>query len=104
MEKRLGLYEVLYLLEPNLTENELENKKDFYQEFLLDRGSEVMVQNRGKRNLSYNIKGYETANYIQMLYVGNGALLKNLNVEMQRDTKILRVMTTKLKNSLETYA
>ena len=29
-----------------------------------------MVQNRGKRSLSYNIKGFESATYIQMTYVG----------------------------------
>ena len=96
MQRGLELYEILYLLEPVLTETELEEKKDFYRDFLTNQGSQVMVQNRGKRSLSYKIKGYETANYVQMIYVGNKSLVNNLNTEMGRDEKILRSLTTKL--------
>jgi len=96
MQRGLELYEILYLLEPVLTETELEEKKDFYRDFLTNKGSQVMVQNRGKRSLSYKIKGYETANYVQMIYVGNKSLVNNLNTEMGRDEKILRSLTTKL--------
>ncbi len=96
MQRGLELYEILYLLEPVLTETELEGKKDFYRDFLTNQGSQVMVQNRGKRSLSYKIKGYETANYVQMIYVGNKSLVNNLNTEMGRDEKILRSLTTKL--------
>ena len=100
MQKELELYEVLYLIEPTFTEQETSEKIDFYQEFLTKKGSQVMVQNRGKRNLSYPIKGFETANYIQMFYLGNGDLVKIFNKEIQRDEKILRHITTKLPGPL----
>ena len=96
MEKELELYEILYLVKPTFTEQELENKVEFYRTFLTQRGSQVMVQIRGKRSLSYSIKGYETANYIQMIYVGNQTLIKNLDMEIQRDEGVLRHLTTKL--------
>ena len=98
MQQGLELYEILYLLEPVLTEPELEKKKELYRDFLTARGSQVMVQNRGKRNLSYKIKGYDTAHYVQMVYVGNGGLVTNLSTEMRRDESILRTVTTKLDN------
>ena len=96
MQKDLELYEVLYLVDPTFTEVELENKVDFYRDFLTQRGSQVMVQNRGKRSLRYNIKGFETANYIQMTYVANQKLIKSLDIEIRRDDAILRHLTTRV--------
>ena len=96
MQKELELYEMLYLIDPTFTEQETTKKINFYQNYLTDRGSQVMIQDRGKRTLSYPIKGFETANYIQMFYVGNGDLITSLNKEIGRDDKILRHITTKV--------
>jgi len=97
MEKELELYEVLYLINPTFTEQELENKIEFYRDFLTKKGSQVMVQNRGKRSLSYSIKGFDTANYIQMVYVGNKKLINSLDITINRDESILRHLTTKVR-------
>lgn len=96
MQKDLELYEILYLVEPTFTEEELEKKVDFYRDFMTQRGSQVLVQNRGKRSLSYSIKGFETANYIQMIYVGNQKLIQNLEVVINRDESVLRHITTRV--------
>ena len=79
MKKEIELYESIYLLNPSFTQQEISTKIDYYQTFLLKKGSQVMVQNRGKRSLSYPIKGFESANYIQMIYLGNGQLITALN-------------------------
>ena len=97
MQKELELYEILYLINPSFTEQELENKIEFYRDFLTKKGSQVMVQNRGKRSLSYNIRGFETANYIQMVYVGNKKLINSLDVTISRDDSILCHLTTKVR-------
>ena len=96
MKTELELYEILYLINPNFTEQELEEKIEYYQNFLIPSGSQVVVQNRGKRNLSYAIKGFDVANYIQMMYVGNEQLIKALNVQINRDETVLRHLTTKV--------
>jgi len=96
MKKEIELYEIIYLLNPSFSQQEISSKIDFYQNFLTKQGSQVMVQNRGKRALSYPIKGFDTANYIQMVYLGNGKLVNALNKEIMRDESILRNMTTKL--------
>ena len=100
MQKELELYEILYLIQPRLTEQETAEKINFYQDFLTERGSQVMVQNRGRRNLSYPIKSFETARYIQMFYLGNGELVSTLNKIIQRDENVLRHVTTKLPEPL----
>ena len=96
MKKEIELYEVIYLINPSFTQQEITDKMDYYQTFLTQQGSQVMVQNRGKRSLSYPIKGFETANYIQMVYLGNGKLVTALNKEIKRDESILRNITTRL--------
>ena len=103
MQKELELYEILYLVRPNFTEQETVEKINYYQDFLTNKGSQVMVQNRGKRQLSYPIKGFETANFIQMVYLGNGDLVSALDKEIIRDTAVLRYLTTKLPQPSENY-
>lgn len=103
MKKEIELYEIIYLVEPNFTSQDLVKKIGYYQQFLTDKGSQVLVQNRGKRSLSYPIKGFENANYIQMLYLGNGNLVKQLNKEIKRDSSVLRNVTTKVPKSFALF-
>ena len=101
MKKEIELYEVIYLLNPSFTQQEISEKMEYYQNFLTEQGSQVMVQNRGKRALSYPIKGFESANYIQMVYLGNGKLVTALNQEIKRDETILRNITTRLPEEVQ---
>ena len=55
-----------------------------------------MVKNCGKKSLAYSIKGFETATSIQVVYLGNDTLIKQINTEIQRDEFVLRGLTTKL--------
>ena len=86
---------------PSFTQQEISSKMEYYQNFLTQQGSQVMVQNRGKRALSYPIKGFENANYIQMVYLGNGKLVTALNKEIKRDESILRNITTRLPEDVQ---
>ena len=96
MAKELELYELVVLLKLAPTEAELLERIDYYKNFLTEKGSQVMVKNHGKRSLAYPIKGFDTATYVQLVYLGNGPLIKQLDVEIQRDEFILRAVTTKL--------
>ena len=97
MAKELKMYELVLFFKVTLPEQELKTKIERYRDFLTEKGSQVMVQNRGKRSLSYNIKGFETANYIQMVYVGNKKLINSLDITISRDESILRHLTTKVR-------
>ena len=101
MKKEIELYEIIYLLNPSFTQQEVSSKINYYQTFLTNQGSQVIVQNRGKRTLSYSIKGFDTANYIQMVYLGNGKLVTALNKEIMRDESVIRNMTTKLPEDIK---
>ena len=57
-----------------------------------------MVKNNGKKSLAQPIKGFESATLVQIVYLGNKNLVRQINMEIQRDEFILRGLTTKLKD------
>ena len=99
MKKELALYELVLLTKLPTVEQDLMGKIDYYRDFLIDKGCQVMVKNHGKVSLAYPIKGLDTANSIQLIYLGNGTIIKQLNTEIQRDEFILRSLTTKIKDN-----
>ena len=99
MSDELNLYEQILFFEVTLPEDELKTKLDRYKEFLVTKGSQVMIKNNGKINLAYSIKNFDTAIYIQLTYLGNGELVKQLNTEINRDLSVLRAITTKLESN-----
>jgi len=96
MTKKLDIYEILYLVDTSCTEEKLENKIEFYRDFAVKNGSSTVVKNCGQKDLSYVVKKQTSANYIQMVYVGNNKLVNLINQEMNRDEDVLRHFTTKL--------
>jgi ribosomal protein S6 len=98
MKKELELYELVLLLKFTTTEQETISKTEFYRNFLIEKGSQVLVKNQGKVPLAYPIKGFDIATSVQLIFLGNGTLLNQINVEIQRDETVLRAITTKLIN------
>ena len=96
VKKELGLYELVLLMKFTTVEEVTRERIDFYKNFITEKGSQVMVKNHGKKSLAYPIKGYEIATSVQIVYLGNDNLIKQLNTEIQRDEFILRDLTTKL--------
>ena len=96
MKKELELYELILLLKFTTTEQETISKTEYYRDFLIEKGSQVLVKNQGKISLAYPIKGFDIATSIQIIFLGNGTLLNQVNVEIQRDETVLRAITTKL--------
>ncbi len=101
MTKKLDIYEILYLLDTSFTEEKLENKIEFYRNFAVEQGSSAIVKNCGQKDLSYIVKKQTSANYVQMVYVGNNKLVNLINREMNRDEDVLRHFTTKLVDAPE---
>ena len=96
MAQELKMYELILFFKVTSTEQELKSKLERYRDFLTENGSQVMIKNNGKISLAYPIKNFDTAMYIQVIYLGNGSLITQLNTELQRDESILRTVTTKL--------
>ena len=50
------VYETMYILRPDLREEQIEQAVNKYQTFIQEQGAErIEIQNRGKRRLAYEI-------------------------------------------------
>ena len=96
VKKELKLYELVLLLKFTTAEEVTAERVNSYRDFIKEKGTQVMVKNHGKKSLAYPIKSFETATYVQIVYVGNDNLIRQINTKIQRDEFVLRSVTTKL--------
>jgi small subunit ribosomal protein S6 len=93
--KTLVSYETIYLLKPDLTEDNLLKIIEQYQGILVERGAKnIIIENRGRRHLKYPIKRVKDGIYIQMNYEANGEVINLIEKSMRINESIIRYMTT----------
>ena len=73
-KKELHLYELFLLFKFTNVQATVQDKINFYKTLIKENGSQLMIKNNGKKSLAYPIKGFETATYVQLVYVGNEKL------------------------------
>ncbi len=90
------VYETMYILRPDLGEEQVEQAVNKYQNILRDQGAENMeIQNRGKRRLAYEINRNRDGIYIQMNYTGPGAAIAPMERAMRLSEEVIRYLTIK---------
>jgi len=86
----------MYILRPDLREEQIEQAVTKYQTFIQEQGAEqIEIQNRGKRRLAYEIGKQREGIYIQMNYQGSGALIAPLERSMRLSEEVIRYLTIK---------
>ncbi|MED5469472.1 MAG: 30S ribosomal protein S6, partial [Cyanobacteriota bacterium] len=66
-------YETMYILRPDIPEEEVESHVTKYREMVTEAGAEVLDnQMRGKRRLAYPISTHKEGIYVQLSHNGNG--------------------------------
>ncbi|AFY34167.1 30S ribosomal protein S6 [Calothrix sp. PCC 7507] len=90
------VYETMYILRPDLGEEQVEQAITKYQNLLREQGAEdIQIQNRGKRRLAYEIKKHRDGIYIQFNYTGPGTLIAPLERAMRLSEEVIRYLTVK---------
>ncbi|AFY46125.1 ribosomal protein S6 [Nostoc sp. PCC 7524] len=90
------VYETLYILRPDLTDEQVEQAIAKYQTLLQDQGAgNIEIQNRGKRRLAYEINRHRDGIYIQFNYTGPGTAIAVLERAMRLSEEVIRYLTTK---------
>ncbi|WP_169764153.1 30S ribosomal protein S6 [Campylobacter mucosalis] len=98
-------YELLFILKPTLTEEEVKARVDFVKEVIVKNGGEIAsVVEMGTRKLAYTIQKYERGTYFVIYYKAPPALLAELvrNVRISED--IIRFLSVKYENKREIAA
>ena len=96
------VYETMYILRPDLGEEQIEQAINKYQNLIREQGAEqIEVQHRGKRRLAYEIGKQRDGIYIQMNYQGPGTLIAPLERSMRLSEEVIRYLTIKQEVSEE---
>ncbi|MBD2437991.1 30S ribosomal protein S6 [Nostoc sp. FACHB-110] len=90
------VYETMYILRPDLSDEQVDQAIAKYQTLIQDQGAEnIEIQNRGKRRLAYEIKKQRDGIYIQMNYTGPGTIIAPLERAMRLSEEVIRYLTIK---------
>ena len=96
-------YETMYILRPDIPEEEVDNHIKKYNEILEKSGTEVLdSQMRGKRRLSYIIAKHKEGIYVQLSHKGNGQQVATLEKAMRLSEDVIRYLTVKQYGPLPT--
>ena len=97
------VYETMYILRPDLGEEQVEQAVSKYQNLIQEQGAtEIEIQNRGKRRLAYEIKKQRDGIFVQMNYQAPGSVIAPLERSMRLSEEVIRYLTIKQEVSEET--
>ena len=93
-------YEMMYIVRPDLSEEQVQQQVSKYQEFLQNNGVEdIEISIRGKKRLAYPIKKFQDGIYVQMNYQADGSQVAPLERAMRLSEEVIRYLTIKLKKN-----
>ena len=96
-------YETMYILRPDIPEEEVDSHLKTYSEILVKSGTEVLdSQMRGKRRLAYPIAKHKEGIYVQLSHSGNGQQVAILERAMRLSEDVIRYLTVKQDGPLPT--
>ncbi|MEE3718579.1 30S ribosomal protein S6 [Tumidithrix elongata RA019] len=91
------LYETMYILRPDLNDQDTDAAIAKYQTILQNNGAEpITIQHRGKRRLAYDIKKHREGIYVQMNYSAEPRTVEEMEKVMRLGEEVIRYLTIKL--------
>ena len=96
-------YETMYILRPDIAEDEVNNHIDKYNKLLEEQGGKVLdSQMRGKRRLAYQIDKHREGIYVQLSHEGDGQHISKIEKAMRISEDVIRYLTVKQEGPLPT--
>ncbi len=96
-------YETMYILRPDIAEDEVTNHIDKYNKLLEEVGGTILdSQMRGKRRLAYQIAKHREGIYVQLSHQGDGQHIFKIEKAMRLSEDVIRYMTVKQEGPLPT--
>ena len=96
-------YETMYILRPDIAEEEVTNHIDKYNKLLEEFGGKILdSQMRGKRRLAYQISKHREGIYVQLSHQGDGQHIFKIEKAMRLGDDVIRYMTVKQEGPLPT--
>ena len=103
MTKNHTYYETMYILRPDIAEDEVKTHIDKYNKLLEEFGGSILdSQMRGKRRLAYQIAKHREGIYVQLSHQGDGQHIFKIEKAMRLSDDVIRYMTIKQDGPLPT--
>jgi len=92
-------YETICILNPDLTEEEVQEALERYSAIIVENGGEVTKVDRwGLRKLAYKVQGHSRGHLIYTLYSGGPETVSELERNLRILDQNIRYMTVKVDN------
>ena len=96
MNNQQSYYETMYILRPDIAEDEVTNHIEKYNKLLEEFGGTILdSQMRGKRRLAYQIAKHREGIYVQLSHQGDGQHIFKIEKAMRLSEDVIRYMTVK---------
>ena len=96
-------YETMYILRPDIAEDEVNKHIEKYNALLESMGGKILdSQMRGKRRLAYHIAKNREGIYVQLSHQGDGQHIAKIEKAMRLSEDVIRYMTLKQEGPLPT--
>ena len=103
MNDQQSYYETMYILRPDIAEDEVTNHIEKYNKLLEEFGGNILdSQMRGKRRLAYQIAKHREGIYVQLSHQGDGQHIFKIEKAMRLSEDVIRYMTVKQEGPLPT--
>ena len=103
MNEQQSYYETMYILRPDIAEDEVTNHIEKYNKLLEEFGGSILdSQMRGKRRLAYQISKHREGIYVQLSHQGDGQHIFKIEKAMRLSEDVIRYMTVKQEGPLPT--
>ena len=103
MNDQQSYYETMYILRPDIAEDEVTKYIDKYNKLLEEFGGTILdSQMRGKRRLAYQIAKHREGIYVQLSHQGDGQHIFKIEKAMRLSEDVIRYMTVKQEGPLPT--
>ncbi|WP_042851249.1 30S ribosomal protein S6 [Prochlorococcus sp. MIT 0604] len=101
MNDQQSYYETMYILRPDIAEDEVTNHIDKYNKLLEEFGGTILdSQMRGKRRLAYQISKHREGIYVQLSHQGDGQHIFKIEKAMRLSEDVMRYLTVKQEGPL----
>lgn len=97
-------YETVFIVNPVLLDNEVENIFSKFRDLITENGTIIAEEKWGSKALSYPIKKKKTGFYFLIEFEAEPTFIQKLETEYKRNEDILRYLTLKMGKDAIAYA
>ncbi len=95
-------YELLFVVKPTLTEEEVQGRLEFFKDVLTKNGAEIKtVDEMGVRKLAYEIEKAERGYYFVVYFTAPPVAMEEVLRNLRLDENVLRFLNIKFENKKE---